>query len=438
MRGALALVIMNLLIAAESNVRAQPPIRSNRPEELRREVVEVAGDFIGTPYVSGGTGKSGVDCSGLVYGVYRQVLGRAIPRTVKRQSSFVEFVERDQLLPGDLVFFNTVGPFSHVGIYVGDSRVVHAASEYNRDGVIISRFDRNYYQTRFNRAGRVAELNRDEMKLIADTAESFLGTPYLSGGADRTGADCSGFVCAAFEEALGVSLPRRVRDMATTVTPVSRDLLLPGDLLFFDTDGPLSHVGIYLGKDKVIHSASVEIKNGVLLSDMEAPYYVEHYAAAGRILPVEPISWVFLRSMTGTKIVAMGRAELASGVALYYNSLGPIDLGVDARIEYTFDGGSVSFPLTVNLLVDKRMWFRVGYEANGDSPSVTSTAPAVVPDIIGFGIDIAPTVAQSSRYSLSLEAEYRLGAGPLDSADDRASIISSFALFLGASFMGEF
>jgi hypothetical protein len=142
--------------------------------------------------------------------------------------------------------------------------------------------------------------------------------------------------------------------------------------------------------------------------------------------------------MTGTKIVAMGRAELASGVALYYNSLGPIDLGVDARIEYTFDGGSVSFPLTVNLLVDKRMWFRVGYEANGDSPSVTSTAPAVVPDIIGFGIDIAPTVAQSSRYSLSVEAEYRLGAGPLDSADDRASIISSFALFLGASFMGEF
>ncbi len=87
--------------------------------------------LVDVPYKWGGnTPAGGFDCSGLVVYVAYRAKGLKLPRTVVEMSRFGKEVEVDQRLPGDLIFFNTTGhPFSHVGIYVGKNRFVHAPSE---------------------------------------------------------------------------------------------------------------------------------------------------------------------------------------------------------------------------------------------------------------------------------------------------------------------
>ncbi len=84
--------------------------------------------LVGTPYRWGGnTPKGGFDCSGLVVYVMRRSLGTTLPRTVEQMSSAGYEIAWEDRLPGDLVFFNTTGgDFSHVGIYIGQNRFVHA------------------------------------------------------------------------------------------------------------------------------------------------------------------------------------------------------------------------------------------------------------------------------------------------------------------------
>jgi cell wall-associated NlpC family hydrolase len=80
----------------------------------------------GTPYVWGGTGKGGFDCSGLAQWAYKKA-GVTLPRSSRAQSSVGTPVSRGELRPGDLVFFYR--PVSHVGIYVGNGNVVHAVGD---------------------------------------------------------------------------------------------------------------------------------------------------------------------------------------------------------------------------------------------------------------------------------------------------------------------
>jgi len=96
--------------------------------------VDVARRFLGVRYVFGGTGPAtGLDCSGLVQLVYRQ-LGLALPRTAQQQYDATRRIERDQLQPGDLVFFarTYADPndwVTHVGIYIGDGQQINAPTE---------------------------------------------------------------------------------------------------------------------------------------------------------------------------------------------------------------------------------------------------------------------------------------------------------------------
>ena len=117
------------------------------------DVVHQAEDYIGTPYRSGGTTPGGMDCSGLVFNVYRS-FGIALPRTSRDQSRFGREINRSQLQPGDLVFFNTSGRgVSHVGIYSGRGEFIHASTRARR--VRFDRLDNKYFRKRFVVARRV-------------------------------------------------------------------------------------------------------------------------------------------------------------------------------------------------------------------------------------------------------------------------------------------
>src|SRR3954469_627696 len=88
------------------------------------------------------------------------------------------------------------------------------------------------------------------------TAMGFLGVPYRRGGNDAdTGFDCSGFVRSMYERTVGMVLPRLAKDQAAATQPIDKRELQPGDLVFFNTmKRAFSHVGIYIGEGKFIHS----------------------------------------------------------------------------------------------------------------------------------------------------------------------------------------
>ena len=107
--------------------------------------------WLGTRYIWGGISKKGVDCSGLTKLLYKSE-GVDLPRTAKQQFKVGQAVSKSSLLPGDLVFFNTRGPISHVGMYIGNGQFVHAANP--RRGVRVDKLDSGYYLKRFAGARR--------------------------------------------------------------------------------------------------------------------------------------------------------------------------------------------------------------------------------------------------------------------------------------------
>lgn len=120
-----------------------------------RELTLQAMGFLGIKYKYGGESpETGFDCSGLVNYVFSQVTGLVLPRNAKEISKVGEKITRDELQPGDLVFFNTLRrPFSHIGIYLGEHRFIHAPG---RGGEVeISDMTKRYWQKRYNGARRI-------------------------------------------------------------------------------------------------------------------------------------------------------------------------------------------------------------------------------------------------------------------------------------------
>jgi len=123
----------------------------------RADIVVQALSLLGTPYRFGGSSPEvGFDCSGLVHHVFAAALNRQLPRRAEEISGVGHPVSRAELQPGDLVFFNTLRrAFSHVAIYIGEGRFVHAPARNGR--VRIEGLDDRYWATRFNGARRVME-----------------------------------------------------------------------------------------------------------------------------------------------------------------------------------------------------------------------------------------------------------------------------------------
>lgn len=111
----------------------------------------------GLDYQRGGkSAASGFDCSGLVAHVFKEAYGMLLPHNAKAQSAFGKVIPVSQLEPGDLVFFNTQQePYSHVGIYLGDDRFIHAP----RPGAVVRTENMRlaYWRTRFDGARRLVD-----------------------------------------------------------------------------------------------------------------------------------------------------------------------------------------------------------------------------------------------------------------------------------------
>lgn len=117
-------------------------------------VVEFSKKYIGTPYVAGGSSPSGFDCSGFTSYVYGQ-FGYNLSRTASGQAVEGTYVSRSNLIPGDLVFFNTYGGISHVGIFIGGDSFIHATVP--GDIVRISSLNSSYYSSRYVTARRIIQ-----------------------------------------------------------------------------------------------------------------------------------------------------------------------------------------------------------------------------------------------------------------------------------------
>ncbi len=118
---------------------------------------------------------------------------------------------------------------------------------------------------------------------IIEKAQEYLGTPYRYGGSGPGGFDCSGFVRYMFAQ-FDIDLPHNAAAQYRNGTEVSKEDLLPGDLVFFACGrGGIDHVGIYSGGDQFIHSSSPR-SGGVIFSTLSSGYYGNTYVGGRRIL----------------------------------------------------------------------------------------------------------------------------------------------------------
>jgi cell wall-associated NlpC family hydrolase len=117
-------------------------------------------------------------------------------------------------------------------------------------------------------------------KTLLESVDKWYGVRYRKGGNSKSGIDCSGFTEAVYAVAYGISLPAIAREQYRISRKISTTELQEGDLVFFNTTGGVSHVGVYLGNNKFIHAT---VSKGVMVNGLFEPYYLKRYIGAGRI-----------------------------------------------------------------------------------------------------------------------------------------------------------
>jgi len=147
--------VICLCLCGQAPARAEETLTESLIKATQ-PVLDYALNLIGSPYKFGGSDPDkGVDCSGYVKHVYKQSAGIELPHNAKQISERGQAIATEELKPGDLVFFNTMRrAFSHVGIYAGDDKFVHAAS--TRTGAVtVSDMKDKYWSKRFDGARRI-------------------------------------------------------------------------------------------------------------------------------------------------------------------------------------------------------------------------------------------------------------------------------------------
>lgn len=169
LRNSLIVMVSAFAIAAHAfpHLSSKPDVDGREPAPLTAELDTVESEtadllaeaisLVGVPYRWGGTSAdSGFDCSGFVRAVYDKTIGPVLPRTAAQQAAATQKISRKDLMPGDLVFFNTLRrKFSHVGIYLGEGKFIHAPKPGAH--VRIESMRGKYWSSRFTGARRVSE-----------------------------------------------------------------------------------------------------------------------------------------------------------------------------------------------------------------------------------------------------------------------------------------
>jgi cell wall-associated NlpC family hydrolase len=136
------------------------------------------------------------------------------------------------------------------------------------------------------RSGVAVAPQTEELSLgdaVAELAMGMVGTPYRYGGADpREGFDCSGLVFYAFTQS-GFGVPRTSREQFRAARKIALHDASAGDVMFFQDEAKLSHVGIYIGDGLFVHAPAKGQR--VTVASIDAPYYQQHLVAVGRLLP---------------------------------------------------------------------------------------------------------------------------------------------------------
>jgi lipoprotein Spr len=130
-------------------------------ELVNLSIFKVIDQWYGVRYRLGGMSKSGIDCSALMQTFFNAIYNVALPRTAREQYNYARHISRAEIKEGDLVFFNTRGGVSHVGMYLANNKFVHASTS----GVTISSLYDSYYANRLIGVGRI-----DAAQLAAATA----------------------------------------------------------------------------------------------------------------------------------------------------------------------------------------------------------------------------------------------------------------------------
>ena len=117
-------------------------------------------------------------------------------------------------------------------------------------------------------------------KKLFSLIDEWMGTRYHYGGQTKSGIDCSAFSGVIYKQLYQIDLPRSAKKQYAVCSKLLRSNLEPGDLLFFNTRGGVSHVGFYLGDDYFVHAS---VKQGVVISSLREDYYSARFISGGRI-----------------------------------------------------------------------------------------------------------------------------------------------------------
>ena len=209
-----------VLVACAAAFAAPPAAIAETPPKaeadgLAQQLVSRALGLLGVPYKWGGDApESGLDCSGLVRHVFEDAAGMVLPRRAIEMSRAGAPVGRTELQPGDLVFFNTLRrAFSHVGIYIGDGRFVHAPSAGGK--VRVEKISGGYWASRFNGGRRL--LDGED----ADHAGSALAAAGLPPAGAYASTASAGAAPSAGASAPGAPAPSPSAGLSSTIARAS-------------------------------------------------------------------------------------------------------------------------------------------------------------------------------------------------------------------------
>ena len=111
--------------------------------------------------------------------------------------------------------------------------------------------------------------------------DEWMDTRYRYGGSGKNGIDCSGLSGELMRNVFTIDLPRTAREQYNISSKIDKEAMQEGDLVFFNISRGISHVGVYLGDNYFVHAS---LNNGVIISNLEEPYYTKHFVGAGRVI----------------------------------------------------------------------------------------------------------------------------------------------------------